>query len=270
MEGERAQGVLNYRTTSRCPLAIHAFYRLPEPSPSPPVHPSPHRISLQDEAMVKHHSHGGLRAGPASAVSSSRGEQRDRSGPAPSTSGTGGGGTEGGAAADGAPGSAGNTTSGGGAGGGEMEPAETETIHRLCPTYASDINSPLRHVRTRIYFTSESHMHSLVNVLRWCHEGPEAADCCPPPITPPSGTGGNSSPDLRASAGGAAAAAVAAALATEGGASSPVAGAASGAAGEPAYGRQFDNSPLLSANACAQLDDTTELDYLTQVCLSHH
>ena len=29
-----------------------------------------------------------------------------------------------------------------------------------------DINSPLRHVRTRIYFTSESHIHSLVNILR--------------------------------------------------------------------------------------------------------
>jgi hypothetical protein len=35
----------------------------------------------------------------------------------------------------------------------------------LC-RYASDINSPLRHVRTRIYFTSESHIHSLINVLR--------------------------------------------------------------------------------------------------------
>jgi hypothetical protein len=43
---------------------------------------------------------------------------------------------------------------------------EAETQHRLCPTYASDINSPLRHVRTRVYFTSESHIHSLVNVLR--------------------------------------------------------------------------------------------------------
>jgi inositol-hexakisphosphate/diphosphoinositol-pentakisphosphate 1-kinase len=42
-------------------------------------------------------------------------------------------------------------------------------LHRLCPTYAQDVNSPLRHVRTRIYFTSESHIHSLVNVLRFCH-----------------------------------------------------------------------------------------------------
>ncbi|MEW5317234.1 MAG: hypothetical protein WDW38_008551 [Sanguina aurantia] len=46
---------------------------------------------------------------------------------------------------------------------------DNETMHRLCPDYASDINSPLRHVRTRIYFTSESHMHSLINVLRYSH-----------------------------------------------------------------------------------------------------
>ena len=46
---------------------------------------------------------------------------------------------------------------------------DRETLHRLCPTYAQDINSPLRHVRTRIYFTSESHMHSLINVLRYSH-----------------------------------------------------------------------------------------------------
>ena len=51
----------------------------------------------------------------------------------------------------------------------EMFYEEPETMHRLCPTYASDINSPLRHVRTRIYFTSESHMHSLVNLLRFCN-----------------------------------------------------------------------------------------------------
>lgn len=54
--------------------------------------------------------------------------------------------------------------------GGEDDAGEDDaTMHRLCPTYAQDVNSPLRHVRTRIYFTSESHCHSLVNVLRYCH-----------------------------------------------------------------------------------------------------
>ena len=48
---------------------------------------------------------------------------------------------------------------------------DDSVLHRLCPTYAQDINSPLRHVRTRIYFTSESHCHSLVNVLRYCQLG---------------------------------------------------------------------------------------------------
>lgn len=52
-------------------------------------------------------------------------------------------------------------------------------LHRLCPTYAQDINSPLRHVRTRIYFTSESHVHSLINVLRYCQLGMSA------PASPP-------------------------------------------------------------------------------------
>ncbi len=53
----------------------------------------------------------------------------------------------------------------------ETDEHDRETLHRLCPTYAKDINSPLRHVRTRIYFTSESHVHSLINVLRFCHLG---------------------------------------------------------------------------------------------------
>jgi hypothetical protein len=46
---------------------------------------------------------------------------------------------------------------------------ETQSVHRLAPLYVHDINSPLRHVRTRIYFTSESHIHSLVNILRHEH-----------------------------------------------------------------------------------------------------
>ncbi|KAG2489657.1 hypothetical protein HYH03_011935 [Edaphochlamys debaryana] len=208
------------------------------------------RISLQDEAMMKH-SHG-LRQGPASAVSSSRGGGGGGSGPQ---------GREGEADGD-----------GGSAGGGQLEAAETETIHRLCPTYASDINSPLRHVRTRIYYTSESHMHSLVNCLRWCHLGVEAAeaDCGggQPPPTPPSGTGGTSSPDLRGSLGGiGGSVGVGGSSAGADGGLSPLsmaaAAAAAGSAAAPR--RQFDNSPLLSERACGQLDDTTELDYLTQV-----
>lgn len=66
---------------------------------------------------------------------------------------------------------------------------DKETIHRLCPTYATDINSPLRHVRTRIYFTSESHVHSLINVLRFSHLAGEyrrshtsCCSLCPPAV----------------------------------------------------------------------------------------
>mmetsp|Transcript_15778 Transcript_15778/g.26618 ORF Transcript_15778/g.26618 Transcript_15778/m.26618 type:complete len:206 (-) Transcript_15778:745-1362(-) len=46
-----------------------------------------------------------------------------------------------------------------------------------------DIRSPFRHVRTRLYFTSESHIHSLINVLRWAHLcGPEGT--IEPIVTP--------------------------------------------------------------------------------------
>ncbi len=127
-------------------------------------------------------------------------------------------------------------------------------------------------------------MHSLVNVLRHCHLGADVAGYgVLPPVTPPSGTGGTSSPDLRASAGGAhssegpvaaavasalgrahmgAAAAAAAAAGGDGAPPSPMAGAA---AGGGCFGRQFDSSPLLGDQACAQVDMNTELDYLTQV-----
>lgn len=49
------------------------------------------------------------------------------------------------------------------------EDDEEEFQHRLDAEYAMDINTPERHVRSRVYFTSESHIHSLVNVLRFCH-----------------------------------------------------------------------------------------------------
>merc|ERR1711892_41596 len=42
---------------------------------------------------------------------------------------------------------------------------EEDTVHRLNPRYSSGVSSPGRHVRTRLYFTSESHIHSLLTVL---------------------------------------------------------------------------------------------------------
>ncbi|KAE8668634.1 Inositol hexakisphosphate and diphosphoinositol-pentakisphosphate kinase [Hibiscus syriacus] len=52
-----------------------------------------------------------------------------------------------------------------------MDPDEDddkETKYRLDPKYAN-VKTPERHVRTRLYFTSESHIHSLMNVLRYCN-----------------------------------------------------------------------------------------------------
>ncbi|XP_035839222.1 inositol hexakisphosphate and diphosphoinositol-pentakisphosphate kinase VIP2 isoform X3 [Helianthus annuus] len=48
-----------------------------------------------------------------------------------------------------------------------MDQDEDEEIkYRLDPKYAN-VKTPERHVRTRLYFTSESHIHSLMNVLRY-------------------------------------------------------------------------------------------------------
>lgn len=48
------------------------------------------------------------------------------------------------------------------------EDDDKETKYRLDPKYAN-VRTPERHVRTRLYFTSESHIHSLMNVLRYCN-----------------------------------------------------------------------------------------------------
>ena len=42
-----------------------------------------------------------------------------------------------------------------------------ESVNRLNPLYSAGVSSPNRHVRTRLYFTSESHVHSLLTVLRY-------------------------------------------------------------------------------------------------------
>lgn len=41
-----------------------------------------------------------------------------------------------------------------------------ENVNKLNPQYSQGVSSPGRHVRTRLYFTSESHVHSLLTVLR--------------------------------------------------------------------------------------------------------
>ncbi|KAJ1698381.1 hypothetical protein LUZ63_006893 [Rhynchospora breviuscula] len=52
---------------------------------------------------------------------------------------------------------------------GQDDEEDKETKYRLDPKYANDVKSPERQVRTRLYFTSESHIHSLMNVLRYCN-----------------------------------------------------------------------------------------------------
>lgn len=51
--------------------------------------------------------------------------------------------------------------------------AENDMHYSLDHTHAEDldINTPSRNVRTRLYFTSESHLHTLINVLRFPADG---------------------------------------------------------------------------------------------------
>ncbi|XP_017650886.1 inositol hexakisphosphate and diphosphoinositol-pentakisphosphate kinase 1 isoform X11 [Nannospalax galili] len=44
---------------------------------------------------------------------------------------------------------------------------EDESVNKLHPLYSRGVLSPGRHVRTRLYFTSESHVHSLLSVFRF-------------------------------------------------------------------------------------------------------
>ncbi|XP_026641876.1 inositol hexakisphosphate and diphosphoinositol-pentakisphosphate kinase 2 isoform X16 [Microtus ochrogaster] len=44
---------------------------------------------------------------------------------------------------------------------------DDDTVNKLHPVYSRGVLSPERHVRTRLYFTSESHVHSLLSILRY-------------------------------------------------------------------------------------------------------
>ena len=44
---------------------------------------------------------------------------------------------------------------------------EADIIYRLNPRLSKGVVTPNRHVRTRLYFTSESHVHSMLNILRY-------------------------------------------------------------------------------------------------------
>ncbi|XP_035252611.1 inositol hexakisphosphate and diphosphoinositol-pentakisphosphate kinase 2-like isoform X2 [Anguilla anguilla] len=44
---------------------------------------------------------------------------------------------------------------------------EDESVNKLHPVYSRGVMSPGRHVRTRLYFTSESHVHSLLSIFRY-------------------------------------------------------------------------------------------------------
>ncbi|KAL5500255.1 hypothetical protein EMCRGX_G011780 [Ephydatia muelleri] len=43
----------------------------------------------------------------------------------------------------------------------------SDIIHRLDPMSSEGVISPERHIRTRLYFTSESHVHTMVNILKY-------------------------------------------------------------------------------------------------------
>ncbi|OEL27790.1 Inositol hexakisphosphate and diphosphoinositol-pentakisphosphate kinase 2 [Dichanthelium oligosanthes] len=50
----------------------------------------------------------------------------------------------------------------------DLDDSHKETKYCLDPKYANVVE-PERRVRTRLYFTSESHIHSLMNILRYCN-----------------------------------------------------------------------------------------------------
>lgn len=182
------------------------------------------------------------------------------------------------------------------------QPPKEAATHRLCPSYASDISSPLRHVRTRIYATSESHIHSLVNVLRYAHlpaqqpttavtassGGSGGAAAAVASGIPPNNTAAEQDQGRDAGGGSSSAAALFGRASSSGYYSTVASACAEAPAGRcstlplsGSCGRGPDDSsdaevagvvaaglpaaPLLSAEGMAALDAVEEFDYLTHI-----
>ena len=133
----------------------------------------------------------------------------------------------------------------------------TENVSQFDPRYAGDhhgsMQTPRRHVRTRLYFTSESHVHALYNILRHGIV----------PRTKAEGSGAAGDGDLAATA--------AAATLSGGGGGGGGGGRLEGTYDETNLSRVIeplcDWHTLLTPAAAETLDSVSELNYMTHIVI---